>query len=771
MLAIVSFVLIGAMADSTDDGNADKGYKEANKILLSSLKNDQMGPEEVHKLLENHQDKEFKVEGITVDELAKLWLCSVEKCTPEEFQSSFDLQGNFNSSFPILSEYIKFCRLDRLPNYCLEHIDEVRENLMKISETGGGDKKLVRTFMKYYHKAEWPANGDFSLCVKEAYLNLFRSEYPDYALFTDQEKAFRGRVREALKPLEEFAGFLLERLDSRKEENGALLDHWRLFHVICQSFKEEVIRDLEQEKVEVNEEIEESEDQIRERLLSMLKTPRRSNGPEPKEVYKFLKHYPNREFKIDGITVDELAKLWVGSVKRCTPEEFQSLFYLQGNFYSSFPVLSEYIKFCRLERLPNYCLKHIDQAKENLLKILPKDEEDKRLVPSLVKYINEAEFSENNGNFDIIVKEAYEKLFRSEYPDGALFTQEEKEFRDRVEEALEPLEEFARFFLRNLDRPKVNDEPLLYHWGQFHEICRSFEDHVVRALEHEEKETKKGEGGEEMETDQIHAAGEARDSDQTNRQANETLLSTLKSESLKPKEVYKLLKYHPDRKFELQGTDCNLREKITVEEAAKLWVVSIEMFNQPELEHLWYVKQSFSSSFPGLHHYFDFCTFERLQNYFSKHVDEVAGYLIKNLAYDGFNDDSLHDHELHLVPSLLRYVQEEEALDNKRDLIMIVKEAYVKLFHSERPNDALFTAEESGFREDVHRCIECFESLARFIRNFKCPELGEAQLDWEKIGAICGAFQEAIDHLDDGEEEEDEDEEDEEEEMEVESED
>ena len=49
------------MADSTNYSNDDQGNKKANKILLSSLKNDQMGPEEVHKLLEHHPDKECKV--------------------------------------------------------------------------------------------------------------------------------------------------------------------------------------------------------------------------------------------------------------------------------------------------------------------------------------------------------------------------------------------------------------------------------------------------------------------------------------------------------------------------------------------------------------------------------------------------------------------------------------------------------------------------------------------------------------------------------------
>ena len=180
--------------------------------------------------------------------------------------------------------------------------------------------------------------------------------------------------------------------------------------------------------------------------------------------------------------------MWLCSVDKCTPDEFQSSFDLQGNFYPSFPKLWKYIKFCRSERLPDYCLKHIDQVKENLIRILPKDEKDKRLVPSLVKYVDEAEASDNKGNFDIIVKEAYEKLFCSQYPDGALFTAEESGFREDVHRCIECFGGLAGS-LHDFKCPELGEAQV--DWDKIGAICRAFEeaiDYLDDEKEEEEEE-------------------------------------------------------------------------------------------------------------------------------------------------------------------------------------------------------------------------------------------------------------------------------------------
>ena len=214
-----------------------------------------------------------------------------------------------------------------------------------------------------------------------------------------------------------------------------------------------------------------------EELLSIL----RSYDIDPEEVDKLLINHPDREFMIDGRTVEQIAGVGLESVDRCTGYEFEGLARLPGSFSSEFPALRTYIEYCKEVKLKNYCREHVDEVGENFLKHV--DEDDKQLVRSFLEYVNQEQPSDHNSRYEA-TKRAYFKLFHSKYPNSDVFGDDEVAFREEVRGALNPFYEYS-FFSYELGHPELKGDPLLAQWGRVLDLFWNF------------REGAEGEGGRE----------------------------------------------------------------------------------------------------------------------------------------------------------------------------------------------------------------------------------------------------------------------------------
>ena len=243
---LVSCIIIGSVA----------GNEEANKALKLNLKRDDLEPEAALEMLLNHKDDFIFIDSYSVKQLIQLCEESVEKCSEDQFISVERARWNYEQTgYAAMFKYIDYCLTVKLKTYCIDHIDQVGETLLK--RVDPEDQRLVGSLMEYFYdetilgivEKEDTEDGFNRRWIGKAYFKLLRSEHRhkldsmtdgneflSKVVNTEDEQEFRDKLMSALEHFANIAHFFESKLGSPSLESDTLIARWKIINHIYVQF-------------------------------------------------------------------------------------------------------------------------------------------------------------------------------------------------------------------------------------------------------------------------------------------------------------------------------------------------------------------------------------------------------------------------------------------------------------------------------------------------------------------------------------------------------
>ena len=548
---------------------------DANEALILRLRGG-LQPRDVYVALNSHEDKGFEIGRYTVGDLVGLCEKSVTRCSRSEFERVLNIGKEYSRRIPALGNYANHCYKDRLRPFCQRQVGEVGRFLM--TTVRENDKELVRPILNFLKDLELLDNPSRTI-ANIAYTELKDSLYEDRRLSVYEEMEFQKKLRRAFEPLMEISTFFrdlnTEIKRSPELEGEILLSESEIYkniyyHIRGPDGNEGVDRESVRLVFELNRFV------------------------KPKQVEERWLKLEDKSVKILGYTVGEMVDMCDLSVSNCSIDQFRRSYYLERDSREKMPILSEYARYCRVEKLKDYCKNKIDQVVKDSLEQV--GEYDQTLVRSLVESLQSINALDEAKDEDIA--KAYEEL-RSSSP------LEDEPFLANVRRAVGSVSDiFALFINLEIEKQELAnyDDILISEWYNLFGIFSRFRFIVLSKAE--------------------------KSSTEKANLMKRTLKFQFQKKELEPEEVFRVLQDHKDKGFELEGH--------TVEELTKLWTdLSVDRCTPDNFSREGSLKDKLSSSIPSLSKYVQYCTTKRLGEYCVNKITLVVEKLL-GTAYKAY---------------------------------------------------------------------------------------------------------------------------------------